>query len=54
MIAFTAQYDSGEIQIDPNEIEDAGWYQAPDLPPLPGKISIAYRLIEDYINHQSI
>lgn len=45
MIAFKAEYLSGEICIDPNEIEDAKWFKIDNLPPLPSTASIAYRLI---------
>jgi NAD+ diphosphatase len=46
MIAFHAEYDSGEIKIDGVEIEDAQWFDIGSLPRLPAKISIARRLID--------
>ena len=49
MIAFFADYDSGEIRIDGAEIEDARWFDAENsenLPRLPARISIARRLID--------
>ena len=46
MVGFTAEYDSGEIAIDDVEIQDAGWFPANGLPRIPGKISIARRLID--------
>jgi len=46
MIGFTAEYAGGEIHIDNREILDAEWFSAPDIPRVPGKISIASRLIE--------
>ena len=46
MIAFFADYASGEITVDPAEIEEANWFEISNLPPLPGKMSIARRLIE--------
>ena len=49
MIGFTAQYASGEIRIDESEIVDAGWFHPDKLPTLPGKISIARRLIDRFI-----
>ena len=49
MIGFTAEYDSGEITIDNKEIEDAGWYDADNLPLLPSKITIARLLIDNFI-----
>jgi len=47
MIAFHADYESGDINIDPTEIEDADWFSADKLPDrLPGLISISRKLIE--------
>jgi NAD+ diphosphatase len=50
MIGFTATADPGELRLDPEEIVDAGWF-SPDgpLPELPGKLSIARRLIDAYL-----
>jgi NAD+ diphosphatase len=46
MIAFHADYESGEINIDPNEIEDAQWFHINKLPErLPSEISISRKLI---------
>ena len=52
MIGFTAQYAGGEIKINHDELEDAGWYTADRLPGQPGKISIARRLIEWFLAKQ--
>ncbi|HYD82060.1 MAG TPA: NAD(+) diphosphatase [Paucimonas sp.] len=50
MIAFTAEYESGEIAPDPNEIAEARWYGPEDeLPPIPFNISIAYALINAHL-----
>ncbi len=49
MIGFTATYAGGEIAINDEEIEDAGWFTADNLPGQPGKISIARRLIEGFL-----
>lgn len=49
MIGYTAEWESGEIQPDGDEILDAGWYSADDLPPIPPPLSIAGRLINDWI-----
>jgi NAD+ diphosphatase len=47
MIAFHADYESGDINIDPTEIEAADWFSADKLPDrLPGQISISRKLIE--------
>jgi NAD+ diphosphatase len=49
MIAFTAEYAGGEIRIDHQELEDAGWYRADSLPLLPTTFSIARTLVEHFI-----
>lgn len=49
MMAFLADYDSGELRIDPKELQDAGWYRYDALPVLPPPGTIARRLIEDTI-----
>jgi NAD+ diphosphatase len=46
MVAFTAEYAAGEIEIDHSEIAEAGWYSAKQLPSIPPKISIARELID--------
>jgi NAD+ diphosphatase len=53
MIGFTAQYESGDIKIDEEEIVEAGWYRADNLPPIPGKLSIARQLIDWFIAKQN-
>ncbi len=49
MIGFTATYAGGEISPDDEEIEDAGWFGADGLPTIPGKISIARKLIDWFL-----
>jgi len=46
MIGFTAEYASGEIQVDGNEIEHADWYSSTEMPLAPDSISIAKDLID--------
>ncbi|MFN7086736.1 MAG: NAD(+) diphosphatase [Burkholderiales bacterium] len=46
MIAFTAEYAGGEIRPDGEEIEEARWFDAGQLPQLPPRISISRRLID--------
>lgn len=50
MIAFSADYADGEIVLEDPEIEDAGWYRRDQLPGLPGKMSIARVLIDDWLD----
>lgn len=48
MLAYTAEYESGEIKVDGIEIEDAKWFSVNNLPSLPKKASIAWRMIEHF------
>jgi NAD+ diphosphatase len=50
MIGFTAHYISGEISLQADEIVEANWYsRRGELPRLPGKLSIARRLIDWFV-----
>lgn len=50
MIGFTAEYVSGEIRPQADEIVEAAWYsRRGELPRLPGKLSIARRLIDAFL-----
>jgi NAD+ diphosphatase len=53
MIGFTARYESGEIEIDGEEIVEAGWYRASELPKIPGPVSIARKLIDAFVEKHS-
>jgi NAD+ diphosphatase len=46
MIAYTAEYASGDITLEDAEIAEARWFAADALPPLPAAVSIARRLID--------
>lgn len=50
MLGFFAQYRSGEIRVDRRELEDARWFSASALPPLPRKISLGRQLIDHYLD----
>ena len=49
MVGFTADYLSGELQLQKAELSDGGWYKRDNLPCLPDPSSIAYRLIQDWL-----
>jgi NAD+ diphosphatase len=49
MLGFTAQWVSGDIVCDTTEIAEAHWYKRDDLPMIPPSISIARRLIDDWV-----
>ena len=46
MLGFLAQYKSGQIQVDGEEITSAQWFTQATLPDLPPSYSIARQLIE--------
>jgi NAD+ diphosphatase len=45
MIGFTAEYESGEIVVDRQELLDAGWFAPGEMPQVPAEISISGRII---------
>ena len=47
MVAYTAEWVSGEIVPQPGEIEAAGWFDIDDLPGIPPRFSISGHLIRD-------
>jgi len=51
MLGFTAEYAGGEIIMDETEIVDADWFPASNMPSVPGRISIAGRLIEWFVEN---
>ena len=53
MIGFTADYVSGEIRLQEAELSNARWCNRNCLPPIPDKMSIARRLIDDYLAEDS-
>lgn len=54
MLGFTAIAKDEEITIDKNELEDAGWFTRNEIKSdpriLPYKVSIAYKLITEWLN----
>ena len=53
MIGFRARYESGEIVCDPTEIAEAGWFRREELPMVPPPISIARKLIDDWLDESA-
>jgi NAD+ diphosphatase len=41
-----------EISVDGQEITEAGWYDAGNLPELPGETSIARKIIDWFVRTQ--
>ena len=50
MVGFYAEYDSGEIQLQRSELSKGAWFHHDQLPQLPEKLSIARRLIDNWLN----
>lgn len=50
MIGFRARWESGDIECDPAEIVDAQWFRRDAMPTIPPPISIARRLIDEWVN----
>lgn len=50
MLGFTAEWESGDIVIDPEEIAEARWFDRDDLPMIPPGQSIARMLIDSWVN----
>ncbi|MEM9208653.1 MAG: NAD(+) diphosphatase [Pseudomonadota bacterium] len=57
MLGFTADALSGDIALNDEELEDAGWFTAKELasgyPKLPPRLSIARHLIDSWVDAQS-
>jgi NAD+ diphosphatase len=49
MIGFTATWLGGDLRIEEAELIDARWFTRDDLPELPGRVSIARKLIDDWL-----
>jgi NAD+ diphosphatase len=49
MIAFTAEYAEGDLRVDGRELLEAGWFAPDALPGLPSPMSMAWRLIQDFV-----
>lgn len=50
MIGFTAEWESGDIVVEPSEISDAKWFSVEALPRVPPPLSIARRLIDAWVD----
>ena len=52
MLGFYADYESGEIQPDEEEILDAAWFELDTLPTIPPPFTIARKLIDHFFAEQ--
>jgi NAD+ diphosphatase len=50
MAGFFAEYESGVIKVDGNEIMDADWFKKDNFPNIPQKFTLARKIIDKYID----
>jgi len=50
MLGFTAEYHSGDINVDEEEIAEAGWYHYSELPQVPPTVSISGQLVQNFVD----
>jgi len=49
MVGFSAEWCAGDLKPDGEEIIESGWFGRDDLPSVPGKVSLARRLIDAWL-----
>ena len=49
MLGFTADYESGDFNLQADEIEEARWFSPSDMPKIPPRMSISRHLIDDFL-----
>ena len=49
MVGFNADYESGEIRLQRSELGAGGWFNKNNLPEIPEKLSIARKLIDNWL-----
>ena len=50
MVGFKADYVSGNIHLQHSELATGGWFRRDNLPHIPEKLSIARKLLDDWID----
>ena len=50
MVGFTADYADGELKLQRSELSSGGWFTRHNLPEIPGRVSLARKLIDDWLN----
>lgn len=51
MVGFKASYDSGQLRLQRSELNKGGWFRRDNLPAIPGKVSLARMLIDDWLEN---
>lgn len=52
MSGFFAEYESGELNLQQEELLDGGWFKRNALPVIPGKVSLARQLIDMWLEEE--
>lgn len=52
MIGFTAECAGGTFQLQTSELRKGGWFTRQSLPDIPGKVSLARRLIDHWLSSE--
>ena len=50
MVGFTAEWDGGELKLQESELRKGGWFTCETLPNIPGKVSLARKLIDAWLD----
>lgn len=53
MLGFTAEWESGEIEVDGKEVTEASWFAPDEIPDVFRGLSISWKLIENFIKNRS-
>lgn len=54
MVGFNAEYESGDIRLQKEELSKGGWFRKDNLPHIPEKLSIARKLIDNWLETNNI
>lgn len=52
VVAFTADYDSGELKMQEEELDSLGFFSWDNMPPVPKKLSMARMMIDDWLERK--
>ena len=52
MVGFTADYASGELHLQYEELDRGGWFTRDNMPAVPERMSIARRLIDHWLDKE--
>ncbi len=53
MVGFKAEYAGGMLELQRSELNKGGWFHRNDMPEIPGKVSLARRLIDSWLNNEN-